>query len=87
MLEDTYGGEILSSEAPQKCKPDYEQLIAQASDRLAVNKALQHVIYEYTNFQRLRGKMAELMGELASEETWLNRRIDSLIAEQEKNNE
>ena len=86
MLEDTYRGEI-SSEAPQKCKPDYEELITQAKSRLGANLKFQDAIYEYTGYRQLRGKMAELLGELASEERALNIRIENLVHEQEQDND
>ena len=70
--------------ANQKCKPNYEHMIKVANAKLTKNVGLREAIFAYAGNVRLRKKMAELVGELYSEQRQLEVKISDLIKEQEK---
>lgn len=83
MLENYQSGDAKTVE---QCKPDYEKMINQATEKLDKNRALQAAIFNYVGYVSLRDKMAELLGELVSRERLLQRTIDNLIKDQQKAN-
>ena len=84
MLENNTA-ELSGSKMPERCKPDYESIIKNLRTKLSNNLALENAVWGYVGESRLRDKMAEMMGELISEQRKLQRDIDILIKEQENN--
>ena len=78
-----YGPETGSAKA-ERCKPDYELLITRARDKNAKVSHLIVALQEYTGPQIYRQKLAELYGELMSEQWKLQNEIDHLIEAQEE---
>lgn len=69
----------------QICKPDFERLIREAKDRIDKTRNLSDAIFDYIGTpEKLPSPLAEMIGELIIKERYLNSRIASLIAEQEK---
>ena len=62
-------------------------MIKSANTQLDLNLNFQNALFEYTNYDSVRDKLAELLGELVSKEKQLSRRIDQLIKEEENYNE
>lgn len=87
MLEDAERGAGEDSLGMEKCKPDYEEMIRQANEKLAKNQNFQGAIFNYMGMRRLRNKMAELVGELVSEERSLRATIEDLIKKQAEDSE
>ena len=81
MLEHGYIGE---GKAVQECKPDYEVQIKACNNELTKNQNFQTAIFDYVGNVRLRDKMAELVGELVSEERLIRVRKGELISQQER---
>lgn len=69
--------------AKQECRPDYERLITEAKLQLSKNTCLQDALFDYLGNRTVSGKLAEMVGELVSEERVLTTRIDQLIKQQE----
>ena len=74
---------IGSISSKSECKPDYEQMIKHELNRLNLNVQFQDIIFEYMGNVILRDKLAELVGELASEERQINASVKRLISQQE----
>ena len=68
----------------EKCAPDYEVMIKSAKDQLQKNETLQSAIANYIGHRKVRNQMAEMVGELRSEEWQLQKNIGIYMAEQEK---
>ena len=85
MLSDINGGcgEIEMAKKPQRCKPDFEGMIASARKRLLKTVSLKDALFDYIGSSRVRDKLAEMVGELVWEERQINARIEELINEQE----
>jgi len=66
------------------CKPNYERMIEDTKDKLAKNLAFQDAIFNYIGKIILRDKLAELVGELVSEERFLRTKINDLFEQQER---
>lgn len=65
------------------CKPDYEKLIESARKRLQKAVALKDALFDYMgNPGRVKGPLAEMIGELVIEERSATARIDNLIKKQ-----
>ncbi len=80
----TDGGSIEKMDmARSECKPDYEKMITGAKDKLEKNQKLQEAIFNYFGNLRLRNQMAELVGELVSEERQYRHEVARLIQQQE----
>ena len=69
----------------KECKPDYEQMIIAAKKAREKTAAFIEAIFAYTGERSLRDKMAELVGELVSEERQMAERIEKLIRQHEAN--
>lgn len=82
MLRDNTRSEGMAL-AENPCRPDYETMIKRAQERLAKNQALNKAIFDYIGNTVVRGKMAELVGELYSEKIQIVNSIESMIAKQE----
>ena len=78
------------SSAPSKmydskpCRPDYEGVVKKSRERLAKNQKLQSALFDYVGDCRLHGQLAEMVGELVSDERAMLAEIEYMIAEQEK---
>lgn len=83
MLENIESG-CLGQKIPERCKPDYEAMIKTNQERQRINNNLQEAVFEYAGKSRLRGKMAELIGELVSEDRILKANTNDLIRQQEQ---
>ena len=83
MLEDSYAP--VGEKRAERCKPDYEKMITKNKEKLRLNTDFQEAIFAYTGNTRLRNKMAELIGELVTEERMLQKNIQQLIKNQEEN--
>jgi len=87
MIEDMGNDSPSSMAMKEQCKPDYEHMIKTANAKLTKNVGLREAVFVYAGNVRLRNKMAELVGELYSEQRQLESKISSLIKEQEKDSE
>ena len=67
----------------EPCKPDYESMIKRCAEKRAKNVSLTEAVLNYVGNTRLRGPLAEMVGELVSEERQLSAEIDALIKAQE----
>jgi len=68
----------------EKCKPDYEQMIAWLRVKLERKLKLKNALLEYYVGQTAVDKMAELIGELVTSANCLQYDIDKLVEQQEK---
>ena len=75
---------IIGPSSLKECKPDYEQMISNDKEKLVLNSNLQNAIFEYMGYTRLRNKIAEMVGELVSEERNIKKNIERMISEQER---
>ena len=82
MLND-YNRDNVGSSEVQRCKPDYESIIARCKAKITANTTLTEAIFGYVGNRRLNGGMAEMVGELVSEHRQLEKEIENLIAAQE----
>lgn len=82
MLND-YSGPIEGT-GSKICEPDYEQMIKSAREQVLKIERFKDAIFDFTGYCNLRGKMAELVGELESQRVSADYRIAKWIEEQEK---
>lgn len=80
-MTDNYLGQ--SEKKAERCRPDYEAQIRNMNDKLSKNKALFAALMEYLAGKRVKGSLAEMIGELVSEERQLSIAITHAIAQQE----
>jgi len=71
-------------QATQECQPNYEQLIESAKHRLDKCNDLLQAIYNYTGDIKVQGTLAEMIGELVTEQRSLEQRINQLMDQMEK---
>ena len=67
----------------EPCKPDYEAMIKRVNEMRVKNKCLTEAIFRYVGNSRLRGPLAELVGELVSEDRQIGNELEALIRAQE----
>jgi geranylgeranyl pyrophosphate synthase len=67
----------------ERCRPDYEAQIKNLNDKLLKNQALFSALMDYIGGKRVRDKLAEMIGELVSEEHQLMKSIEQTIVAQE----
>jgi len=82
MLDNDYPSESVGR--MERCEPDYEGLISASKRDLEKNIHLQDAIFSYIGYRRLKGNMAELVGELVSRQRVLNYKITNYIKDQEE---
>jgi hypothetical protein len=70
----------------ERCKPDYETMIANARKQHASCQTLLDAITDFTDGNVTEGKLAELAGEVYLIQSVLTKRIESMIKEQEESN-
>jgi len=85
MLEDSsYGeSEVKQIRRPEKCQPDYEDMIKRLKEKMARSFAFRDSAFAYFEGRTVKNKMAELIGELVTESNSLQREYDALIEAQE----
>ena len=59
-------------------------MIKRENERLKKNLDFQNAFFNYVGHTIMRGQLAELLGELVSEEHYLTKNIENYIANQEK---
>ena len=64
------------------CKPDYEKQIRDLKERLGKVLNLKDALFDYVGIGRTYGKLAEMIGELVSEQRFIENRIVRLIEQQ-----
>ena len=76
-------GHRVGSETLGRCKRDYEQEIKSQKEQLTKTLNLKTALLDYAGpFGEIRGKSAELLGELVAEEINITCRIAIIIEEQ-----
>lgn len=86
MLRDMNAPQGIGETAMMKrevCQPDYESLVSGVKDQIAKCNNLKNALLNYVGKQHVSGRVAEMIGELVTEERQLNARLDAYIAEQE----
>ena len=83
MLDDMEAAGEIRAAKKERCKPDFEAMIKSAKESLSKNEHLYEAIFNYVGNSRVRGKLAELVGELASGARQLKARIEQLMKEEE----
>ena len=78
MQEDGY-----SSGKAERCRPDYEAQIKGLKEKLGRSETLQTALLHYFNGKRVKGNLAEMLGELVSEGVYLMKVIAEVVAQQE----
>jgi hypothetical protein len=89
MLRGNSGGAFAQGEMKmqsERCKPDYETMIANARKKHASCQTLLDAITDFTDGNVTEGKLAELAGEVYLIQSVLSKRIESMIKEQEESN-
>lgn len=84
VLQDSYPAERKMS--AEVCKPDYERLIKEETERLGRVSNLRDAIFTYIgDTMHVQSSLAEMVGELTLEGRYCKSRISNLIKEQEQN--
>ena len=68
---------------PERCKPDYETMIATARKKHAACQVLMNAVTMFTDGNITDGKLAELVGEVYLTQSALSKHIEYLLKEQE----
>ena len=72
------------AEGPKRqCKPDYENMIKRAKEKLIKTDNFLTAIFDYHGNVHVRNKIAELVGELYSQKIEIESSIERMIKEQE----
>jgi len=88
MLEDSEQSPMgMSEKRAERCKPDYETMIASLRIRREKTSRFKVAALEYFEGKRARGKMAELIGELVTECNMFDGEINKLLKAQENDQE
>lgn len=85
ILRSSEGGCIDAGIAKQeRCKPDYEGMIASQKDQKRRAQNLMDAIYDFIGFRSLDGKLAEMIGELHSNIRCIDKRTEELMKAMEE---
>ena len=68
----------------ERCRPDYEAMITKLKERYDRTFKFQQAALAYFEGRTARNKMAELIGELVTKSNMLRCELDSLIKQQEE---
>ena len=77
-LEKSYAGP--ESAKQERCRPDYEAQIKNLTDKHTKNQRLLDALLDYIGSQRVRDKLAEMIGELVCEGRNLSKTIEQVLA-------
>ena len=75
-------GRELAQAKTERCRPDFEEMIAAARGKKAKAEALQKALYDYAGASN-EGAVAEMYGALYCQIIELDKRIEQIIREQE----
>ena len=64
----------------EKCRPDYEAQIKGLTEKHTKNQRLLDALLDYIGSQRVRDKLAEMVGELVCEGRNLSKTIEQVLA-------
>lgn len=64
----------------ERCRPDYEAQIKTLTDKHTKNQRLLEALLDYIGGQRVRDKLAEMIGELVCEGRNLSKTIEQVLA-------
>jgi len=84
ILNEDYGEGISESKRAEVCKPDYENLIKTAKEKMRKAEALRDAIFEYKGERsRKSDVLSTMVGELCFEIRGLSAATERLIEQQE----
>jgi hypothetical protein len=79
----TEGYNYPTSKSPEVCKPDYEMMISRNRKNKERYSKFINAFYEFIGFEVITGGLAELLGELITNERKYDNIVQELIHQQE----
>ena len=80
---ENYPDQTIGKMVAERCRPDYEAQIKGLKEKFDRSESLKMALLNYLNGRKVKGSLAEMLGELVSESVNLSKSITELIARQE----